>query len=46
MRPISASFVSSPRASAPLYNATGTTFYVLGMLTAACAVRLAFPVVT
>ena len=25
---------------APLYNATGTTFYVLGMLTAACAVQL------
>ena len=33
----------NPRATAPLYNATGTTFYVLGMLTAACAVRLAFP---
>jgi chlorophyll synthase len=33
-----------PRASAPIYNATGTTFYVLGMLTAACAVRLAFPI--
>jgi hypothetical protein len=32
-----------PGAAAPLYNATGTTFYVLGMLTAACAVRLAFP---
>ena len=28
-------------ASAPLYNATGTTFYVLGMLTAAFAVQLA-----
>jgi chlorophyll/bacteriochlorophyll a synthase len=32
-----------PRGSAPIYNATGTTFYVLGMLTAACAVPLAFP---
>jgi chlorophyll synthase len=32
-----------PRESAPHYNATATTFYVLGMLTAACAVQLAFP---
>jgi chlorophyll synthase len=32
-----------PGATAPIYNATGTTFYVLGMLTAACAVPLAFP---
>ena len=35
--------VRRPRGSAPIYNATGTTFYVLGMLTAACAVPLAFP---
>ena len=32
-----------PGGTAPIYNATGTTFYVLGMLTAACAVPLAFP---
>jgi chlorophyll synthase len=32
-----------PGGAAPIYNATGTTFYVLGMLTAACAVPLAFP---
>jgi chlorophyll/bacteriochlorophyll a synthase len=34
-----------PRRSAPIYNATGTTLYVMGMLTAACAVPLAFPAV-
>jgi chlorophyll synthase len=38
-----ARMLRDPRAAAPIYNATGTTFYVLGMLTAACAVRLAFP---
>ncbi|MFO1074968.1 MAG: chlorophyll synthase ChlG [Geminicoccaceae bacterium] len=32
-----------PGGAAPIYNATGTTFYVLGMLTAACAVPQAFP---
>ena len=31
----------NPNRHAPLYNATGTTFYVSGMLTAACAVQLA-----
>ena len=38
-----ARMLRDPRAAAPTYNATGTTFYVLGMLTAACAVQLAFP---
>ena len=33
----------NPNVHAPLYNATGTTFYVLGMLTAACAVQLGVP---
>lgn len=32
-------FVKEPRKRAPLYNATGTTFYVLGMLASAFAVR-------
>lgn len=32
-------FVREPRKRAPLYNATGTTFYVLGMLASAFAVR-------
>ena len=32
-----------PHEQAPCYNATGTTFYVLGMLTAACAVHLGVP---
>jgi chlorophyll synthase len=31
--------VREPRKRAPLYNATGTTFYVLGMLVSAFAVR-------
>ncbi|HJL14998.1 MAG TPA: chlorophyll synthase ChlG [Sandaracinaceae bacterium LLY-WYZ-13_1] len=31
--------VRRPRERAPLYNATGTTFYVLGMLASALAVR-------
>ncbi|MFO1035473.1 MAG: chlorophyll synthase ChlG [Geminicoccaceae bacterium] len=38
-----ARMLRNPRGTAPIYNATGTTFYVLGMLTAACAVPLAFP---
>ncbi|MEM1415541.1 MAG: chlorophyll synthase ChlG [Myxococcota bacterium] len=33
------SLVAAPRKRAPLYNATGTTFYVLGMLASAFAVR-------
>jgi len=33
--------VFEPRKRAPLYNATGTTFYVLGMLASAWAVRQA-----
>jgi chlorophyll synthase len=32
-------FVREPRKRAPLYNATGTTFYVLGMLASAFAIR-------
>ena len=32
-----------PGVHAARYNATGTTLYVLGMLTAACAVPLSFP---
>jgi chlorophyll synthase len=32
-------FLRNPRKGAPLYNATGTTFYVLGMLASAFAVR-------
>ncbi|HJL27967.1 MAG TPA: chlorophyll synthase ChlG [Polyangiaceae bacterium LLY-WYZ-15_(1-7)] len=31
--------VKAPRKRAPLYNATGTTFYVLGMLASAFAIR-------
>jgi chlorophyll synthase len=31
--------VREPRKRAPLYNATGTTFYVLGMLVSAFAMR-------
>ncbi|MEM9195422.1 MAG: chlorophyll synthase ChlG [Myxococcota bacterium] len=31
--------VRAPRKRAPLYNATGTTFYVLGMLASAFAIR-------
>ncbi len=31
--------IRNPRARAPLYNATGTTFFVLGMLVSAFAVR-------
>jgi chlorophyll synthase len=32
-----------PRREAVFYNATGTTLYVLGMLTAACALRATGP---
>jgi chlorophyll/bacteriochlorophyll a synthase len=32
-------FIREPRKRAPLYNATGTTFYVLGMMVSAFAVR-------
>lgn len=38
-----ARLLKNPNAHAPRYNATGTTFYVLGMLTAACAVHLGIP---
>jgi chlorophyll synthase len=31
--------IRNPREKAPLYNATGTTFYVLGMLASAIAIR-------
>ena len=31
----SASVLAAPAANAPFYNATGTTLYVLGMLTSA-----------
>jgi chlorophyll synthase len=31
--------IRKPREKAPLYNATGTTFYVLGMLASAFAIR-------
>lgn len=34
--------VREPRRRAPLYNATGTTLYVLGMMVSAFAVRAAF----
>ena len=36
---VMAYFVRQPRKRAPLYNATGTTFYVLGMMVSAFAVR-------
>jgi chlorophyll synthase len=39
-----ARLLRNPGRHAARYNATGTTLYVLGMLTAACAVPLAFPV--
>ena len=41
-----ARLLKNPNAHAPRYNATGTTFYVLGMLTAACAAHLGVPVRT
>jgi chlorophyll synthase len=31
--------LSDPKKRAPLYNATGTTFYVLGMMASAVAMR-------
>jgi chlorophyll synthase len=32
-------FVRDPRKWAPLYNATGTSCYVAGMMVSACAMR-------